>query len=121
MPRLVELDPTETLFAQMEMTAGPIVLLNTFTVSPDDADKLIATWTRDAAFMKEQPGFISAQFHRSVSGRAFMNYAVWETVADFKRAFSKPEFQAAIKDYPPSTVTSPHIFAKVAIPGICTG
>ena len=48
-----------------------------------------------------------------------MNYAVWETMADLKRAFFSAEFQAAMKDYPPSTVTSPHAFGKLAIPGIC--
>jgi heme-degrading monooxygenase HmoA len=119
MPKLVEMDPAETLFAQIELTAGPIVLLNIFTVAPAEADQLVKAWTRDAAYMKKQPGFISTQFHRGVGGSAFMNYAVWETMADFKRAFFSPEFQAALKDYPPSTMTSPHVFSKLAIPGIC--
>jgi hypothetical protein len=35
------------------------------------------------------------------------------------RAFGQPEFQASLAKYPPSTVTSPHLFGKFAVPGIC--
>jgi hypothetical protein len=49
----------------------------------------------------------------------FLNYAVWESMSDFKRAFNKPEFQAKIRDYPPGVVASPHLFQKVAVPRIC--
>jgi heme-degrading monooxygenase HmoA len=49
--------------------------------------------------MKQQPGFISTQLHRSIAGSSvFVNYAIWETVDDFKRAFTNPEFQAKMKD-----------------------
>jgi heme-degrading monooxygenase HmoA len=120
MPKLVEMDPYITLFSQMEQPVdGPIVLLNVFTVAPDEADQLIDVWARDAAIMKRQPGFISAQFHRGVGGTAFLNYAIWESMVDFKRAFLNPEFQAAMSTYPQSTVASPHIFQKLAVPGIC--
>jgi hypothetical protein len=29
------------------------------------------------------------------------------------------EFQAKMKDYPPSAAASPHLGTKVAVPGIC--
>jgi hypothetical protein len=48
-----------------------------------------------------------------------INVAVWESVAHFKQAFMHPSFQAHLKDYPPSTAASPHLFAKVAVPNIC--
>ncbi len=121
MAKLVEMDPLVSLFAQMEETTGPVVLLNVFTVAPEEADRLLEAWTSDAAFMKRQPGFISAQLHRGVRGSAFMNYAEWESMSDFKRAFFDPEFQLAMKNYPPSTVTSPHVFRKLAVHGICAG
>ena len=47
----------------------PIVLINTFTVAPEDADRLLEVWAEDAAFMKRQPGFISAQIHRGIAGQ----------------------------------------------------
>jgi heme-degrading monooxygenase HmoA len=71
--------------------------------------------------MKQQPGFISTQLHRGIGGSSvFFNYAVWESVEHFKRAFSNPEFQSKMKDYPPSAAAaSPHLVKKVAVPGIC--
>jgi hypothetical protein len=34
-------------------------------------------------------------------------------------AFSHPEFQAKLSAYPSSAVAAPHLFEKVAVPGIC--
>jgi hypothetical protein len=50
----------------------------------------------------------------------FLNYAVWESVAAFRAAFSQPEFQQALSKYPDSAVASPHLFRKIAVPGVCT-
>ena len=48
-----------------------------------------------------------------------MNQAVWESVEAFRTAFGDPQFQATFARYPDSTVASPHLFQKVAVPGIC--
>ena len=37
----------------------------------------------------------------------------------FRAAFTHPEFAAKRSAYPPSAVASPHLFQKVAVPGIC--
>jgi hypothetical protein len=37
----------------------------------------------------------------------------------FRNAFRDPDFQATFARYPSSTVASPHLFQKVAVPGIC--
>ena len=121
MPKLVEMDPHVTLAQQMETQSGPVVLVNRFSVDPSEADQLLRAWAGDAAVMKRQPGFISTQLHRGLAGSGeFLNYAVWESTAHFKEAFRNPEFRAGLADYPPSTVASPHLFHKVAVPGICT-
>ena len=120
MPQLVEMDRHVSLSEQMEEQVGSVVLVNTFTVEPEEADRLQEAWASDAAFMKQQPGFISTQLHRGIGGSSvFFNSAVWESVEHFKRAFSNPEFQAKLKDYPPRATASPHLFKKVAVPGIC--
>jgi hypothetical protein len=49
----------------------------------------------------------------------FVNHAVWESVQAFRDAFGDPQFQATFARYPDSTVASPHLFQKVAVPGIC--
>lgn len=120
MPNFVEMDPAVPLSAQMQDEGGPVVLINTFTVAPGDADALQAAWAEDAALMKAQPGFISTQLHRGIAGSGvFLNHAVWQSTAHFRAAFASPEFRAKLGAYPASASVSPHLFRKVEVPGIC--
>lgn len=118
-----EMDSTTPLARQLEDEhVGPVVLVNKFTVGLEDRDALMAAWADDAAYFKRQPGFISAQLHRGIGNSpVFLNYAVWESVAAFRTAFVQPEFRNRLAQYPSSTVASPHLFEKVAVPGICIG
>jgi heme-degrading monooxygenase HmoA len=117
---LTEMDDSVTLQRQMMTDDGPVVLINQFKVKPDEADQLIDAWTRDAAFLKGQPGYISAQLHRGIGGSSvFINVAVWQSVADFRQAFSQPEFRKSLEAYPPSTIASPHLFKRIAVRNIC--
>ncbi len=120
MSKFAEMDRTVTLADQLNNEGGPVVLVNTFVVPPEDADQLLAVWATDAAIMKRQPGFISTQLHRGIAGSGtFLNYAVWETVAHFRAAFANPEFRARLAEYPESMTASPHLFRPVAVSGIC--
>ncbi len=40
MPQLVEMDRHVSLFEQMGQRVGPVILVNTFTVEPEEADRL---------------------------------------------------------------------------------
>lgn len=120
MVSLVEMDEKITLLEQAEQNVGPVILINKFNVKPEEADLLLKAWAADASFFEQQHGFISTQLHRGIGGSSvFLNYAVWESTNHFKRAINSPEFQSALGKYPPSTVASPHLFKKVAVPGIC--
>ncbi|WP_264050986.1 antibiotic biosynthesis monooxygenase family protein [Methylobacterium flocculans] len=120
MPTFIEMDPTVTLADQLEDEGGSVVLINTFVVPPAEAEALLAAWTADAAIMKRQPGFVSTQLHRGIAGSGvFLNYAVWESIATFRAAFTNPEFRARLADYPARATVSPHLFRTVAVPGIC--
>jgi heme-degrading monooxygenase HmoA len=120
MPKLVEMDTTVTFFEQMNEKGGPVVLINTFTMNSEDVDRFLKAWTADAELMKRQPGFISTQLHRGIAGSTvFVNYAVWESTQHFKDAFWNPEFQVQLRDYPSSVAGSPHLFRKMAVPGVC--
>ena len=122
MPKFIEMDRTITLADQLKDEGGAVVLVNTFVVPPEDARRLLEAWAADAATMKRQPGFISTQLHQGIAGSgAFLNYAVWESVAHFRAAFMNPEFRARLGDYPESAIASPHLFRPVAVPGICVG
>jgi heme-degrading monooxygenase HmoA len=105
---------------QLQDDGGPIVLVNVFNVAPEDAERLVGVWADDAAFMKQQPGFISTQLHRGTGGSStFVNVAEWESAWALGEAFRSPEFQSRVARYPDSVVASPHVFEKVAVPGIC--
>jgi heme-degrading monooxygenase HmoA len=121
MLNLRPLDERVPIQQQLGATASPAVLINIFTVAPDDVDVLLAAWEHDANWMKKQPGYISTQLHRGIAGSCtFLNYAVWESVEHFRAAFTNPEFRAALAAYLSSVVATPHLFAKVSVPNLCT-
>ncbi len=120
MLRRIEMDEQVGLADQLAGEVGPVILVNTFRVAPQDVDQLLDAWAADAAYLKGKPGFISTQLHRGIAGSSvFLNHAVWESVEAFRGAFGDPQFQSTFARYPDSTVASPHLFQKVAVPGIC--
>jgi len=121
MLKLRTLDENVPIQAQLNDMASPAVLINIFTVGSADVDTLLAAWEHDGNWMKKQPGYISTQLHRGIGGSCtFLNYAVWESVDHFRRAFTNPEFQGALAAYPSSAVAMPHLFTKIAISNLCT-
>ena len=125
MVKIVDMDEKVTLSTQLEGDVdggggGAVILLNKFTVQPDDVDEFLKIFQATTKVMKQQPGFISAQLHRGIAGSStFFNYAVFESAEHFKRAFNTPEFRSSMARLPPKTVMSPHLFKKVAVPDIC--
>ena len=118
--RLREMDEQTTFMQQLGADTGPIVLINEFNVAPQDVERFLEVWADDAAYMKQQPGFISTQLHRGTAGSStFVNVAVWESSRALGLAFSSPEFQERAARYPESSVAAPHVFQKVAVAGIC--
>ena len=120
MLNLRPLDPAYAIEHQLHGTASPVVLVNLFTVAEADIPALLAAWEKDATWMKKQPGFLSTQLHRAIGGSGmFMNYALWDSVDDFRAAFTHPDFVSALAAYPSSAVAQPHPFSKIAVPNLC--
>ena len=120
MPLLRPLDPAFPIDRQLAVDATPVVLVNVVTLDKADEPRFLEAWQNDAAFMKRQPGFISTQLHRAIGDSStYLNYAVWESTAHYRTAFTHPEFKASLAAYPSSVVATPHLFQKVAVPGIC--
>ena len=77
-----------------------LTLINVFTVAPEKQQELVALLI-DATqeTMKHLLGFISANIHRSLDGKRVVNYAQWESKADFeamqKNPKAAPHMQAA--------------------------
>ncbi len=121
MVQMKPLDENVSIMEQIKSDVSPVVLVNIFDVDEKDVPALIKAWEDDANWMKKQAGYISTQLHRGIAGSTvFMNYAIWDSVEDFRNAFSHPEFQEAMKAYPSSAVASPHLFSKIAVPNLCT-
>ena len=120
MPTFRPLDPAFPIERQLAVDASPVVLLNVFTLQKADEQTFLHAWQDDALFMKRQPGFISTQLHRAIGeSPTYLNYAVWESTAAFRDAFTHPEFRARLSAYPPSAAASPHLFQAIGVPGIC--
>jgi quinol monooxygenase YgiN len=119
----VELDPTFTLQQQYADTSDETtILVNLFDVAPEDQEYFTQAWLTDAKFFRAQPGCISAQLHRGIEGsRMFLNYAVFENTAAFAATNDQPEFGPLRAVYPDSATAHPHLFRRLAVPGICVG
>jgi heme-degrading monooxygenase HmoA len=118
--KLREVDERVTYRQQLHEDGGPIVLINQFNIAPEAVDEFLEVWAEDARFMKRQPGFISTQLHRGTAGSTtFVNVAVCESARALGEAVQAPEFEASSARYPESGVAAPHVFEKVAVPGIC--
>jgi heme-degrading monooxygenase HmoA len=117
--RLREMDDHVKYLEQLKADDGPVVLINVFNVAPEETGRFLEVWADDAAFMKQQPGFITTQLHRGTAGSGtFVNVAEWESAEALGRAFASPEFQQSLQRYPDSVVASPHVFEKIAVPGV---
>ena len=122
MLQLKPLDESVPIFQQMNSDVAPVILINIFHVAESDIPALMKAWEADANWMKNQPGYISTQLHRAIAGsNVFMNYALWESVAHFRAAFTHPKFTDALSHYPSSAVASPHLFTRLTVPNLCVG
>jgi len=72
--------------------AEPITLINVFTVDPENQQALIdALIEMTDATLRHLPGFVSANFHKSLDGTRVANYAQWETKEHFDAILAMPE------------------------------
>ncbi len=68
-----------------------LTLINVFTVDPENQQQLIDVLAEATTAMTRQPGFISANLHRSADGRRVVNYAQWRSQDDFDAMQANPE------------------------------
>ena len=65
MSLLRPMDPAFPIERQLTIEAGPVVLLNVFTLDEPDEQTFLRAWKDDADVMKRLPGFIATQLHRA--------------------------------------------------------
>jgi heme-degrading monooxygenase HmoA len=123
--KIVEMDEKVTLNTQLQQqdVDGAVIQMCTYTLNPEDVDQFVKTWSSAAEIVKKaMPGAISAQLHQGIAGSSnFVAYLVFESTEAIKQLNKNPDFPSKLSEYPASTVTSTHVFKKVAVPGICVG
>lgn len=85
--------------ASDHVLTGPVTLMNSITVSPDQDEAFHELWAKTAKYFTAQPGFVSLRLHRAVSAGAryrWVNVANWESEAHFRAAHSTDEFRRAV-------------------------
>jgi heme-degrading monooxygenase HmoA len=69
-----------------------VTLINVFTVEPEDQQRLVDMLVEATEkTMKNIPGFISANIHKSIDGVRVANYAQWRSKEDFEAMLKNPE------------------------------
>jgi heme-degrading monooxygenase HmoA len=126
MAKFVEMDDKVKFKDQIEeKIMGSVILINKFNVAQGKVEQFLKDWGEDATNFKQQPGFISTQLHKGIGkSSVFINYAVWESMEHYKKAINKILFKSKsqsplLKYDDESLVLSPHLFKKIAVPGIC--
>jgi quinol monooxygenase YgiN len=91
MAKFVERDERITIKDQLEENIdGQVILINRFNVTPDKVEQFLKDWKEDANRFIQQPGFISTQLHKGIGNSfVFINYAVWDTIENYKKAVNK--------------------------------
>ena len=61
-----------------------VTLINVFTVRPEDQQRLVDVLANATqTVMRNQPGFVSANIHKSLDGTRVANYAQWQSSEAF--------------------------------------
>ena len=79
----------------------PFILINTFTVAPENQQPLIALLTRATTeTVKYMEGFITSTLHRSIDGTKVTMYAQWQSREAYdtmrKNATASPYLEEAL-------------------------
>lgn len=69
-----------------------VTLINFFTVRPEDQQRLVDVLANATqTVMRNQPGFVSANIHRSLDGTRVTNYAQWRSREAFETMLRNQE------------------------------
>lgn len=80
------------------LDAPVATLINVFTVQSDRQRELVELLTAATEeVMRHLPGFVTANIHASADGTRVVNYAQWESAADFEAMLANPEAQVHMR------------------------
>lgn len=118
-PALMPLASTSNLTTKpVQETSQPfqvsaVTLVDRFKVPEENLTAFLERWGTIGDYMKEQPGFVSAELKKDIlSSQDWIMSEKWTSLQAYKKAVSSAEFQALIKDFP----GKPNWFAKDLFP-----
>jgi quinol monooxygenase YgiN len=65
-------------------------LINVFTVEPARQQELLDLLARATQIVRLEPGFVSANLHRSIDGSKVTMYAQWRSIEDYQAMRENP-------------------------------
>jgi len=91
-----------------------VTLINVFTVTPGNQQKLIDMLIEATQkTMKHVPGFVSASFHKSADGTRVANYAQWRRAEDFEAMLRDPRAAEHMKPILEIATYDAHLYEVV--------
>jgi quinol monooxygenase YgiN len=76
-----------------------VTLINVFTVHPQHQQRLVEMLVEATeTVMHKQPGYVSANIHKSLDGTRVTNYAQWRSREAFEAMLSNPEAAAHMEE-----------------------
>jgi quinol monooxygenase YgiN len=119
--KVLDIDPSCPLSAQVDQAGhGPVTVIVVVVAPGGITEEYMAAWQKESAFMRNQPGCISAQLYVGVGeSKVTTTVAVWESADALEAAFANPGWRQALKLMPQDATAHPVLVRKVAVPGIC--
>lgn len=79
--------------ATLKITKGGLIHLAEFRVKPENQQRLVELERQNVEIALQNPGLMSANFHRSLDGVHTVNYGQWRSFADFEELLKDPKYK----------------------------
>ena len=79
--------------ATLKITKGGLIHLAEFRVKPENQQRLVDLEKEYVELGLQNPGLMSANFHRSLDGVHTVNYGQWRSFADFEDLLKDPKYK----------------------------
>ncbi|BCL35271.1 antibiotic biosynthesis monooxygenase [Nostoc sp. MS1] len=92
--------PTHYLPATIQVNSGITTFINVFTIAPENQQALLDVLkSQTDSSIRKQPGFLNANFHRSLDGVSVVNYVQWTDQRSSEVIHENPEIMAGFARY----------------------
>lgn len=93
-----------------------MTLVNVFTVEPERQQELLDVLIEATdQVISKMPGFISANFHRSLDGTRVVNYAQWRRREDLEAMLRHPDARPHLQAASAIATAEPYIYEVVHV------